>query len=103
MSEKESVEVESTVPPGMYRAPPFDVAAQDVKVREERDSLCPDERVAEIAPPFSDMQLVKDRFVRVTSVEDCTISRAAPLPLENVMEVKETAVRDKESVIESSE
>ena len=37
---------------------PFPVGVQDVNVREERVSVCPDERVAEIAPPFSDEQLV---------------------------------------------
>ena len=53
-SEKERVEVESASPPSIYNAPPFDVAVHDSNEREERESLCLDERVAEIAPPFSD-------------------------------------------------
>ena len=48
--------MESTFPPSIYNAPPFDEAVQEVNVMEERVSLCSDERVAEIAPPFSDEQ-----------------------------------------------
>ena len=36
----------------------MDVAVQEVNVMDERDSLCPDERVTEIAPPFVDEQFV---------------------------------------------
>ena len=54
ISEKERVEVERALPPLIYNAPPFDVAVHEVNVTEERDSLCPEERVAEIVPPFSD-------------------------------------------------
>ena len=58
MSEKERVDVESASPPSIYNAPPFDVAVQEVNAMEERESLCPDVRVAEIAPPFVDEQFV---------------------------------------------
>ena len=52
--EKERVEVESASPPLIYNAPPLDVAEHEMNSTEERESLCPSVRVAEIAPPFSD-------------------------------------------------
>ena len=58
--EKERVEVESASPPLIYNAPPLDVAVQEVNVMEERESLCPEVRVNEIAPPFSDEHDVND-------------------------------------------
>ena len=54
--EKERVEVESAFPPLMYRAPPLDVEVHEMNATEERESLCPDDRMAEIAPPFCDEQ-----------------------------------------------
>ena len=56
--EKERVEIESAFPPLIYNAPPFDVAVQEMNVTEEIDSLYREERVVEIAPPFSDEQSV---------------------------------------------
>ena len=56
--ERERVVVESILVALMYSAPPYCVAEQVSKVREERVSVCPEERVAEIAPPFSDEQSV---------------------------------------------
>ena len=48
------MDVESTSLPSMYSAPPFDVAEQEANSTEEKESFLPDDRVAEIAPPFSD-------------------------------------------------
>ena len=52
--ENERVEGESASPPVTYRAPPLDVVVHETNSTEERESLLSDERVAEIAPPFSD-------------------------------------------------
>ena len=48
MSEKESVEVESTSPPLMYSTPPLDVVVHEMNSTEERESLCPSVRVTDI-------------------------------------------------------
>ena len=86
--EKERVDVESTLPPLMYNAPPLDVAVQEVNVMEERESLCPDVRVTEIAPPFSD-----EHDLNVAPLILCPLlielnSNTPPFPDSSLMSVK---------------
>ena len=52
------MDVESSLPPLMYNPPPYTVAEQESKVVDVRVSVLEDERVDEIAPPFSDEQFV---------------------------------------------
>ena len=78
--EKERVEIESAPPPSIYNAPPLSVAEHDSNEREERDSLCSEVRVAEIAPPFVDEQFVNVTPERVTSVGIEVNSNTPPFP-----------------------
>ena len=78
--ENERVESESASPPSIYNAPPFDVAVQEVNVMEERESVCPDERVAEIAPPFSDEHPLNVTPEIVTSESREANSNTLPFP-----------------------
>ena len=78
--EKERVEVESAFPPSIYTAPPLDVAEQEVNVMEERVSLCPEVRMAEIAPPFSDEHDLNAALEIVRSAGMDVNSNTAPFP-----------------------
>ena len=84
--EKERVEIESASLPSIYNAPPFDVAVHEVNVMEERDSLCSDVRVTEIAPPFVDEQFVNATPEKVTSDGMEVNSNTPPSPLPRLIE-----------------
>ena len=84
MWEKERVEVESTFPPSIYNAPPFDEAVQEVKVNKASVSFFDvEERVAEIAPPFSDEHNVNvtPEIVWVASMEVNSNTPPSPIVL----------------------
>ena len=68
----------------------MDVALQEVNVREERESLYSDERVAETAPPFSDVQDVKlqEEMVRVGEGEE-VVEEVEELSMEAMEEKSE--------------
>ena len=78
--EKDRAEIESASPPLIYNAPPFSIAEQDSNEREERDSLCSEVRVNEIAPPFVDEQFVYITPERVISDGREVNSNTPPFP-----------------------
>ena len=72
----------------------MDVTEQEVNVSEERESLCSDERVAEIAPPFSDEQFVNFSPERVICDGMEVNSNTPPFPALRVMFVMLHCVRE---------
>ena len=78
--EKERVEIENPSLPSIYNPPPLSLAVHDSNDREERDSLCSDVRVTEIAPPFVDEQFVNVTPERVTSCGREVNSNTPPFP-----------------------
>ena len=78
--EKERVEIENPSLPSIYNPPPLSLAVHDSNDREERESLCSDVRVTEIAPPFVDEQFVNVTPERVTSCGRDVNSNTPPFP-----------------------
>ena len=86
--EKERVDGEIELPPSIYTPPPHPDAEQDVKVRDVRERIWEDERVTEIAPPFSDEQDVNVTPVIVWSPENEVNSNTPPFPLSRLIDLK---------------
>ena len=87
--EKDRVDVEIYPPPSIYTPPPLFVAEQEVKVNKDSVSFFEvDERVAEIAPPFSDVHRVNVTPLIERSALTDVNSNTPPFPVLRLMFVK---------------
>ena len=68
------------------------MAEQEANSTEERESVLPDERVAEIAPPFSDEQDMNVRLLNEIDVKLPVRLSTAPFPEDRVIEEKELSL-----------